>query len=404
MQKETESKPQASHAQTGFSGWIRFLAVLVSAVLLFPGTLMLPGSRAAGAEIAAGTTIGAAKLKSISRVSFSVRDDKNKPYTVYVFSDDEGKTVASKDETWPGAQEGSVVYFGTYRAALVKQGEQTGKVQSVPLSLESVNKARQDSFKLPGNGKGRPDLLFLGEPNGSDTDTFSPYFIANGVLHSLDFVDAQGKKQGKSIAAAPYRGVRGLGNGRIQTRVYSRADSRYYFSTYQLDLPTLKLRRVDDLYRYSGEWPNIAGARYNLASLMNSARKHVLPSDPRVKFGMTAAQVRSLKGTPEKKRSDEWDNYIGYGNSWIGFDNSWEEEVLPDRTFVQTFALDLATNEEDTYITPEQVREWLGKPDSEYDSPGEGGSGYRIGYEWQEGSIVFDYKGDGAPIDRVTIY
>ncbi|NGZ75970.1 hypothetical protein [Saccharibacillus alkalitolerans] len=380
----------------------RLLAAALGVILLTGGTAGLPGAQAYAQTQQAAATIDTAKLKSISRLSFPMRDEKGKLYTVYIFSNREKKSVTSEDEAWSGAQKGDVVYSGAYRAALAKQGEKSGKVQSVRLSLESVNTARRDSFRLAGDGKSRPDLLFLGEPGGSNADFVYPYVITNGTLHSLDFSDAKGAKRSKEGVAAPYQGIRGLGGGRIQTRVYSNTDIRYYFSTYKLDLATLTLRHVDDCYRYSGDWPSTAGARSYLASLMGSAKKHVLPSDPRIKIGMTWAQVRSLLGDSRKKRSDEWFEYVGYGKSWIGYDNTLDAGSRLPSTPVEALAFDLGTNENDWYLMPEQVREWLGTPTEEYDNPAE--EGHIISYHCPGGSITFEYEEEGSPIDRVTIY
>lgn len=373
----------------------RAFALLLSLILVLSAAAFWP---AAQAEAAAGTTIDATKLKSISRLYFPMRDEKKQLYTLYLFATDEQKTVTTQDEAWAGANAGDVVYSGTYRAALLKNGQKTGSVQNINLNFGSFNATRNESFRLPGDGKNRPDLLFLSEAASSNVNLIQGFVITGGTLHSLGITDGNGKTWGKETAAAPKNAMRGLSGDRIQTRVYDNSSGRYRFDIYKLDLKQLKLRHVDDLYALSKAWPTGQGARALLDSIKQSAVKHVLHGKPQVKIGMTEKQVRSIMGSPKKVENGEWGGYFGYGNLWVGFNDYMDQGKIPAHARVG----ELTTQLNGTFMRTHQVKEWLGTPQEEYEDELEGG--YVMIYRWKSALLVFRYEYDGEPVHSFSIY
>lgn len=373
---------------------IRVIALVLSLILGLSAFAAWPGERAE----AAGTTIDAAKLKSISRLYFPMRDDKKQLYTLYLFAADEKKTVTTQDGAWAGANAGDVVYSGTYRAALLKSGKKTGSVQNVNLNFYSFNATRNESFRLPGDGKNRPDLVFLSEAASSNVNLIQGFVITGGTLHSLDVTDGNGKVWGKETAAAPKNAMRGLSGDRMQTRVYDNSSGRYRFDTYKLDLKQLKLRHADDLYAPSNAWPTGQGAHALLDSIKQSALKHALHGKRQVKIGMTEKQVRSIMGSPKQVENGEWGGYFGYGNLWVGFNDYMDQGKIPAHARVG----ELTTQLNATFMRTHQVKEWLGTPQEEYEDELEGG--YVMIYRWKSALLVFRYEYDGEPIHSFSIY
>lgn len=389
---------EAGHSafQTGMKKGkeIRVLALVLSLILGLSAFAAWPGERAE----AAGTTIDAAKLKSISRLYFPMRDDKKQLYTLYLFATDEKKTVTTQDEAWAGATVGDVFYSGTYQAALLKSGQKTGRVQNINLNFKAFNATRNDSFRLPGDAKTRPDLLFLSEAGASNINLIYGFVITGGALHSLNFASEKGEIWGKDGVASPKNAMRGLSNNRIQTRVYDNSSGQYYFSTYKLNLKSLKLQHTDSVYRPSNAWPNTQGSHAFLDSVKESAVKRSLLGKPEVKIGMTEQQVRAIMGRPHDIENGEWGGYFGYGNQWIGFNDYHDGGKLPSYVRVG----ELTTHLNDTFLRPSQVREWLGKPTEEYEDLAEGG--YVMLYRWGSALLVFHYEYDGGPVYSFNVF
>lgn len=283
---------------------------------------------------AADTTIDAAELKSISRLHVSIRDDRNQPYTLYLFANDEKRLKNLNDEE---------VYSGTYRTALVKSGQTIGQIQSVNLNDYTFNAARNESFRLPGDGKSRPDLLFLAESGSYGFDSIRAFVIRNGVLHPLDFAAETGAGLGQESYTSGKNAVRGLSDNRIQTRMDAGVEGQYYFGTYRLDLENLKLKHIEDLYRTSESWPTTQGAH----AFLKNVKKSALQQKSRGVTQMAAA--------------------------------------LPP----------------DTFIWPHQLEEWLGVPTrirSDAD-----GRNHTLEYRWHDVTVSFLRKEENTPIDAFTI-
>ncbi len=369
----------------------RAWTLLMSMVLLVASIGLVSGRMEA-----AGTTIDAAKLKSISRLYFPMRDNKNQLYTLYIFANNEKRSVTEGDQIWAGADEGDVIYTGKYQAALLKSGEKAGHVQSINLNYTTINASRNQSFRLPSDGKGRPDLVFLSETASSSVNTVYGFTIVGGALRSIDFASETGKKWGKDGYISG-NGMRGLSGNRIQTRTYHNTIGQYHFSTYKFDSPTLTLRFIDDLYDTSPDWPTRQGMHAYLDSLKQSAVKHSLPSNPQVKIGMTEKQVRAIMGKPSQVTNGEWSGYLVYGDSWIGFNDYANGNKLPAGVKVWELSQDL-----DVYLDPGQVREWLGKPSDEYLD--EEQEAYMMIYRWNDAMLTFVYEDEYSPISIFTVY
>ncbi|WP_172197793.1 hypothetical protein [Saccharibacillus qingshengii] len=396
MRKETGRRQPKRRAEDGFLRPGRFWAVFISMVLLLSVGAILPGGQASAAGSV--SSIEAAKLKSISRLYFSLRDDKQQLYTLYIFAGDEQRRVTAEDEVWAGASLGDVIYTGSYRAALVKNGQKTGKVQAVNLNYRALNATRNDSFRLPGD-RTRPDLLFLSEAESSNVNSIAGFIVAGGVLHSLDFASENGTPLGKKTYAAPESAMRGLSGGRIQTRVYDNAAARYWFDTYKLNLQGLKLKHVDDAYRAAQTWPTGQGAHAFLDSVKSFAVKRTLPDQPKIRIGMTERQVRAVLGSPKAIENWEWGAYFGYDSFWIGFDAYEENGRIPtgSKTAELTTFLDAGT-----FLRLSQVREWLGRPTDEYENADEGG--YILMYRSGSSMLTFSYEDEYSPIYSFSIY
>lgn len=389
--KKQSISGQASESRRRKTSSRRAWTLLMSMVLLVASIGLVSGRMEA-----AGTTIDAAKLKSISRLYFPMRDERNQLYTLYIFADNEKRSVTSADEIWAGASEGDVIYSGKYRAALLKSGEKTGRIQGVNLNYTTLNATRNESFRIPGDGKTRPDLVFLSATATSNLAEVYGFVITGGVLHSLDFASEKGAKWGKDGYISP-GGMRALSENRIQTRAYNNAIGQYYFNTYKLNLKSLTLQHIDDLYASSDKWPSKPGMHTYLDSLKQSAIKHALPSNPQVKIGMTEKQVRSIMGKPSQVTNGEWSGYLVYGDNWIGFNDYANGSKLPAGVKVWELSQDL-----NFYLDPGQVREWLGKPSDEYWD--EEQEAYMMVYRWNDAMLTFVYADESSPISIFTLY
>ncbi|OWA34747.1 hypothetical protein B9G55_16200 [Saccharibacillus sp. O16] len=370
----------------------RLWMLLITAVLFLTSVSWAPEQ-----VEAASATIDAAKLKSMSRLYFPVRDNHNQLYTLYIFANNEQRRVTKADEIWAGESEGDVIYSGKYRAALLKHGAKVGRVQSVNLNYTTINAMRNESFRLPGDGKSRPDFIFLSETVSSNGIDIYGFTIVDGVLRSVEFAGETGKREGRDRYISPKNGMRGLSENRVQTRIHNNASGQYHFDTYKFDSQTLTLRHIDDLNDVSSNWPKRQGTHGYLDSLKQSALKHSLPGNPRVKIGMTEKQVRAILGKPSEVFNGEWSGYLAYGNNLIGFAGYTQNGKLP--AGVRVWEL---TQSPKFYLDRGQVLEWLGTPTEEYVDEEQGG--YVIMYSWKDALLTFFYADEVSPITSFTVY
>ncbi|PIH58369.1 hypothetical protein [Paenibacillus sp. LK1] len=165
------------------------LAILIFASITLCTLLMLPTTAAAKEK-----QISADQLKSKSRLSFTLRDANQTPYTVYLFADDEKKSTLTEPNDWTNNKTGDKSYSGTYRAALLKKGAKYGTVQTTKLTIETIILPQTWNYTIKGKEAGTPDMLMLTDWGTSNFNEVHTYIIRSGVLQPIKFTDNKGKK------------------------------------------------------------------------------------------------------------------------------------------------------------------------------------------------------------------
>ncbi|MHA6532721.1 hypothetical protein [Paenibacillus sp. BAC0078] len=369
------------------------MAVLLTAAWLLLCILPIRFDNAA----AEGSRIAADQLKSISRLSFTLRDAYQTPYTVYIYANDEKVTALTEEDYWTNNKVGDKRYTGSYRAALLKNGEQYGTVQSVKLGLKEITLPQTWHYIVKGIGTSMPDMLIISEWGSSNFNLVHPFIIRSGILQPLKFTDNNGKKLDDSYPADREEGTRSLSESRVQFKFYNNSVFKYAVDTFKLNISKLELHLNDTRYVDQAAWPNSAsGDRAYLESLKAAAIKGVLPANPQIKLGMTFNSVKNKLKTAKTKENGEWGAYYGFDNYFVGF-NDYLHDMNSNS---QVMIFDLFV--EPRNLTPGNVKKWLGKPKDEYFDEQE--AGYEMIYKMGQHVMSFYYTKESDLIQVITIY
>lgn len=377
----------------------KFHAVMAAAMALFLVITLLPNTAPAQAAATAsnGTQVALDKLKKISRMTFRLKDAYRVPYTVYIYANDEKMSVLQEEDYWTGNHPGDKSYLGTYRAALVKDGQSFGTVQNVPLELHSVTLPQTWHYTVQASSSGMPDLLILTEWGSSNFNLLHPFIVTSGKLKALNFTDSKGKKLDTTWPAGREQGVRSLNGSRIQLRYYNNAMVKYAVDTFKLDISRLALKLDDTRYMNKPAWPNSGiGDRAYLESLRSAAVKGELPGHPQVKLGMSLKSASAKLNRPQSKENGEWGAFYGYSGYAVGFDYYLHE--LSAKSSVMIFNVFVS----DRNLAPFNVRQWLGQPKEAYFN--EEDARYEMVYAAGSHSLVFYYDEEDPVIPMVSIY
>lgn len=151
--------------------------IFLLAVILFPII-------AANRIVEAGTnTTLVDNMKKKSRQFFTMKDANGKPYTVYIFSNNEKKKVTGRDHTWAGASEGDIWYTGDYQMALQDKSLITLQTQSV--KGYEFNYTRKMIYVIPSKSVGQPDILSFSTTECSNCREARMYYIKNGQIEKV---------------------------------------------------------------------------------------------------------------------------------------------------------------------------------------------------------------------------
>lgn len=372
-----------------------WIAMILLPILFF-GILVLAPSNHANAQ---GNRIPAEELKEISRLSFTLRDAYQTPYTVFIFAQDEEISTLTEEDLWTNNTPGDSTYTGTYRAALLKKGASYGTVQSADLDLHSITLPQTWHYTIKSKEKHTPDMLFITEWGSSNFNLAKPFIIRSGVLQPLKFVDNKGKKIDNFYPAGRDNGIRMLSDARVQFKFYNNTVFKYEIETFKLNISKLELRLTDTRYLNFDQptWPNSGiGDRSYLESLKNSAIKGILPNQPNIKLGMTHKAMLNTLNKAKSRENGEWGAYYIYSQYAIGFDSYLHE--LDNRSRIMVFNLFA----EQRNLYPETVKLWLGKPQNQYLNEAEGG--YDIIYKYGSRTLSFHYLEEDEQIYLITIY
>ncbi|MDT0122829.1 DUF4309 domain-containing protein [Paenibacillus sp. RRE4] len=369
---------------------ILMLLTLVASVL---SSLFL-GLSTAGAS---GEQIAADQLKQQSRLSFTLRDAQQTAYTVYIFAEDEEASTLTELDSWGDNKAGDVTYTGSYRAALLKSGEAFGTVQHVNLELDTIILRQNWNFVVNSKESGIPDLLMITEWGSSNVNMIKTFVIQSGELKRVSYVLNDGKTGGDSTVAMRDQGIRSLSDGRVQFRYYNNVQGIYEFNTFKMNANQLQMRLDDTRNQKIAAWPNSGvGDRAYLKGLKDAASKGQLPGRTDIKTGVTLQTVQKKLGKPKSKSNGEWGAIYKYANFGIGFGSYLHE--LKSKSRVSNIEL----YNEKQYLSPYNIKLWLGKPSSEYYNEAVGG--YEMIYKWGKHGIMFNYEEEEDLIDYTVIY
>ncbi len=333
-----------------------------------------------------GEQISAKQLESMSRLSFTLRDAKQTAYTVYIFAYDELKSTLTEENGWTNNKKGDKSYSGTYRAALLKKGAAYGTVQAAKLDLNTIILPQTWNFVVKSKEASTPDMLMITDWGTSNFNEVKTYIVRSGELRRVTYVDNKGKKIDDSYSAIRDGGIRTLSGARVQFKNYNNLQFVYGVDTFKLNVNKLELRLEDTRNLRSDAWPNSGvGDRAYLKSLKEAALKGVLPGRTDIKIGMTLQAMQKKLGKPNSRSNGEWGAYYYYSKFGIGFDSYMHELSKKSRIAV------IQLYNEKQYLSPWNVKRWMGKPTSEYYNEVVGG--YEMVYELGKHTIVFQLFG-----------
>ncbi|WP_338708808.1 DUF4309 domain-containing protein [Paenibacillus amylolyticus] len=368
------------------------LALLTLIGYVLSALLLLPPNAAAKGE-----QISAKQLESMSRLSFTLRDAKQTAYTVYIFAYDEQKRTLTEENGWTNNKKGDKSYSGTYRAALLKKGAAYGTVQAAKLDLSTIILPQTWNFVVKSKEASTPDMLMITDWGTSNMNEVKTYIVRSGELRRVTYVENNGKKMGDSFYAIRDGGIRTLSGARVQFKNYNNIHFVYEFDTFKLNVNKLEMRLEDTRNLLSRDWPNSGvGDRAYLKSLKEAALKGVLPGRTDIKIGMTLQAMQKKLGKPNSRSNGEWGAYYYYSKFGIGFDSYMHELSKKSRIAV------IQLYNEKQYLSPWNVKRWMGKPTSEYYNEVVGG--YEMEYELGKHTIVFNYLEEEDLIDFTNIY
>ncbi|QWU15868.1 hypothetical protein KP014_00855 [Paenibacillus sophorae] len=368
------------------------VVVLIAACLLL---WLVPFHSEAAAE--GKNRIAADELKRISRLSFPLRDAFQTPYTVYIFAGDEKVSALTEQDYWTNNKAGDKSYTGTYHAALLKDGEKYGIVQSANLGLHEITLPQTWHYTVKGSGASMPDMLLFSEWGSSNFNLAHPFIIRSGVLQPLKFMNNNGKRMDDYYPASRRDGIRSLPKSRVQFKAYDNSKSKYVVNTFKLDISKLELRLDDTRYVEQAAWPNTgSGDRAYLDSLKTAAFNGYLPANPQFKLGMTFKSVKDKLKTAKFKENGEWGAFYRYDHYAVGFNDYLHDLNASSRVMI----FNIFTDERN--LTPFNVKRWLGKPGEEYFNEEEGG--YELDYKVGNHSLGFHYEEEYGFIQLITIY
>ncbi|SCY02385.1 protein of unknown function [Paenibacillus polysaccharolyticus] len=346
---------------------------------------------------ASGEQITADQLKQQSRLSFTLRDAQETAYTVYIFAEDEEVSTLTELDSWGDNNAGDVIYTGSYHAAILKSGEAFGTVQHVNLELDTIILRQNSNFVVDSRESGIPDLLMITEWGSSNVNMIKTFVIQSGELKRVGYVLNDGKTGGDSTVATRDQGIRTLSDGRVQFRYYNNVQGIYEFNTFKMNVNQLQMRLDDTRNQKIAAWPNSGvGNRAYLKSLKDAASKGQLPGRTDIKTGLTLKTVQKKLGKPKSKSNGEWGAVYKYANFGIGFDAYLHELKSKSRVSV------IELYNEKQYLSPDDIKLWLGKPSSEYYNEAVGG--YEMIYKWGKHGIMFNYEEEDDLIDYTVIY
>ncbi|MCK6073494.1 DUF4309 domain-containing protein [Paenibacillus silvae] len=369
-----------------------FLTLLPLVTTFLSALFLLPGTAAAKGE-----QIAADQLKQQSRLSFTLRDAQQTAYTVYIFADDEEASTLIGPDSQTKNKAGDVSYSGTYRAALLKSGASFGTVQNVKLELDKIILPQNWNFVVNSKENGIPDLLMITEWGASNVNMIKTFVIQSGDLKRVNYFQHNGKSIGNSFIAMRDGGIRALSGGRVQFRYYNNAQGIYEFYTFKINAKQLQMRLDDNRNQKVADWPNSGvGNRAYLKSLKDAASKGQLPGRTDITTGLTLQTVQKKLGKPKSKSNGEWGALYNYANFGIGFDSYLHELKSNSRVSV------IELYNEKQYLSPGNIKMWLGKPSEEYYNEAVGG--YEMIYKWGKHGIMFNYEEKEDLIDYTVIY
>lgn len=369
-----------------------FLMLLTLVVTVLSGSFLVTDTASAKGE-----QIAVDQLKKQSRLSFTLQDAQQTAYKVYIFADNEKTSELTEPDSRTKNKRGDVSYTGTYRAALLKSGASFGTVQKVNLELDTIILPQTWNFVVNSKEYGNPDLLMITEWGSSNVNLIKAFAVQSGELKRVNYIQHNGKSLENSYIAMRDGGVRALSGGRVQFKYYNNAQGVYEFHTFKMNAKQLQLRLDDTRTQKLAAWPNSGvGNRAYLKSLKDAASKGQLPGRTDIKTGVTLQTVQKKLGKPKSKSNGEWGAFYNYANFGIGFDSYLHELKSKSRVSV------IELYNETQYLSPYNVKLWLGKPSSEYYNESVGG--YEMVYELGKHGIAFNYEEEDDLIDFTVIY
>lgn len=143
-------------------------------------------------------------IKSKSVYKFNMKDNNEKVYSAYIYSDDvETKTASFNSEArwaspWAGASDGDILHKGYFKIAVINENKDIIDIQDIN-SSDTNNPFYSEDNKIILNSTrklvrvhkniqtGNPDFLLIGMPASSNGSYVKMYYIKDGKLNKVKF-------------------------------------------------------------------------------------------------------------------------------------------------------------------------------------------------------------------------
>lgn len=186
-----------------------------------------------------------------SRVTYTLKDKRNKSYQVYMIATKEKKAKASYtstdwDTVWAGANPGDQLYKADYKLYLRKNGSNHISKTNHGMKGYVYNKTRSMVYSIPSKHKGQSDLFVIGETMSSNFEEGKLFYISSGKL-----------KKAESLGYTQRPRI--IKKNIYQTASYDNSVGKWYIIDYKFDYINGKLQQqncktVNSLNTWKKDW------------------------------------------------------------------------------------------------------------------------------------------------------
>ncbi len=163
------------------------------------------------------------------RYSFELNDKDGKPFTVYIYSENESTYV--EQTGWAGANEGDRIYKGRYLINLSEMGKVKGqKLKLFDEEEIEFNSSREMVYKIKSNFPGQPDILVVTQHGSSSGVIARLFYVRAGELRPIKIRWPDGPTMELFL-----QDIQNPKYMVFQTKDYSNVDGNTYFFSWSFD-------------------------------------------------------------------------------------------------------------------------------------------------------------------------